>query len=156
MPSKRGMASKTWIHIVTFGYTSELVINRVSVMRSDFTFVASHFTFKCWISRWKYSKSGKSPSNSVNIHCTFASFKWLGWVGSKYWAPHWRRWVWSASRRWSMSNRYIFSFPNPVLTDYCLLYSEVISFIGCLFIDNVRFRKSYTHFKSHKLVDISV
>ena len=115
-----GMASKTWIHIVTFGYTSELVISRISVMQSDFTFVASHYIFHRWISRWNYSKSGKSPSNSVNIPFAFASFKWLVWVGSKYWAPHWRRRVWSSSRRWSMNYRYTFSFTDPVLTfDRC-------------------------------------
>ena len=52
----KDMASKTLIHLITYGYTSELVIDSVPAMQVDFT-------------------SDKSPSNSVNIPCTFASIK---------------------------------------------------------------------------------
>ena len=69
-------ASKTRRHLLTYGNKSELVIDRVSVVQSHLTFVAPHFPTPNVA--LKLLKSGKLQSTSVNIPCTFASFKW--WV----------------------------------------------------------------------------
>ena len=80
-----GMSSKTRRHLVTFGYKSELVIDRVSIMQSNLTFVAPHFTFQRGISRWNYWKSGKSPLVSVNIPYTLYTGLYFFLQGDDLW-----------------------------------------------------------------------